>query len=234
MIFQNMSFKYSWRIYQNRILQSFIKHQVDNRVHIVAAPGSGKTTLGIELIRRVGKVSLILAPNVSIREQWVKRIKEGFLPPDFEYEKHITTDISNPKEITIVTYQALNSLMHDKTIVEGSEENEESSAEEIDKIISEKTIEKDEILKKLIDLNVGCICLDEAHHLTNEWWESLEKFVSHFKGIFKISLTATPPYDSNKEEWNRYITMCGPIDEEIFSLELVKEGSLCAHQDYLY
>lgn len=34
--------------------------------------------------------------------------------------------------------------------------------------------------------------------------------------------------------WNRYIDMCGEIDEEITVPELVKEGSLCPHQDYVY
>lgn len=34
--------------------------------------------------------------------------------------------------------------------------------------------------------------------------------------------------------WTRYIDMCGEIDEEITVPELVKEGSLCPHQDYVY
>lgn len=49
-----------------------------------------------------------------------------------------------------------------------------------------------------------------------------------------ISLTATPPYDSTPAQWKRYIDLCGPIDEEIFTPELVKENSLCPHQDYVY
>ena len=34
--------------------------------------------------------------------------------------------------------------------------------------------------------------------------------------------------------WTRYIDMCGEIDEEITVPELVKKGSLCPHQDYVY
>lgn len=30
------------------------------------------------------------------------------------------------------------------------------------------------------------------------------------------------------------MNMCGDIDEEITIPELVKEGSLCPHQDYVY
>ena len=49
----------------------------------------------------------------------------------------------------------------------------------------------------------------------------------------KIALTATPPYDVNPREWQRYIELCGPIDEEISVPELVRHGELCPHQDYI-
>ena len=49
-----------------------------------------------------------------------------------------------------------------------------------------------------------------------------------------ISLTATPPYDSEPELWERYIRMCGEIDQEITVPELVKEETLCPHQDFVY
>ena len=49
-----------------------------------------------------------------------------------------------------------------------------------------------------------------------------------------ISLTATPPYEGEPALWERYVAMCGEIDEEITVPELVKEGSLCPHQDYVY
>ena len=49
-----------------------------------------------------------------------------------------------------------------------------------------------------------------------------------------ISLTATPPYEGDPALWDRYIRMCGEIDEEITVPELVKEETLCPHQDYVY
>jgi hypothetical protein len=82
---------------------------------------------------------------------------------------------------------------------------------------------------------IKTICLDEAHHLKNEWQKALEKFISAFKGCIKIiSLTATLPYDSKNTEWSRYISICGEIDEEIFVPELVGQKTLCPHQDYIY
>ena len=81
---------------------------------------------------------------------------------------------------------------------------------------------------------IEILCLDECHHLRSEWWKALEEFKSKFNNIKTISLTATPPYDSTPAMWTRYMNMCGEIDEEITIPELVKEGSLCPHQDYVY
>ena len=48
-----LQFRGSWRDYQDRVLQNSQKYLADGKLHIVAAPGSGKTTLGIELLRRL-------------------------------------------------------------------------------------------------------------------------------------------------------------------------------------
>ena len=50
-----MRFSGSWRDYQQRVLDEFGELAADGRVHVVAAPGSGKTVLGLELVRRIGR-----------------------------------------------------------------------------------------------------------------------------------------------------------------------------------
>ena len=49
-----------------------------------------------------------------------------------------------------------------------------------------------------------------------------------------VGLTATPPYDVSYLEWQRYIELNGPVDAEISVPELVVEGDLCPHQDYVF
>ena len=49
-----------------------------------------------------------------------------------------------------------------------------------------------------------------------------------------LALTATPPYDAGYHEWKRYEQLCGPIDDLISIPELVKNGDLCPHQDFVY
>ena len=46
-----LNFKGTFRPYQRRILDYSNEYLKDNKIHIVAAPGSGKTTLGIFINR---------------------------------------------------------------------------------------------------------------------------------------------------------------------------------------
>ena len=228
-----LKFEGTWRTYQARVLEHAEEYVKDGKVHIVAAPGSGKTTLGIELIRRMNENVLILTPSVTIREQWVSRIAEGFLCEGNDPDALMSQNLKEPKPITVATYQALHSAM---VRFQGKlEEDGEGSGEDAKK---EDTEEVDFFGFNLVETmkanKIGLLCLDECHHLRSEWWKALEEFRKGCGDLKVIALTATPPYDSTPAMWNRYISMCGEIDEEITIPELVKEGSLCPHQDFVY
>ncbi|RGU95077.1 hypothetical protein DWW31_05925 [Clostridium sp. AF15-17LB] len=224
-----LEFKGKWRSYQERVLHHAEEYLSDDKVHIVAAPGSGKTTLGIELIRRLGNPCLILAPSITIRQQWLSRMEEGFLAEGEDAKEWFSNDIRNAKPITAITYQALYSCM--KQYVGRLEYAEDEGEEDTVEMVDYSDLDIYQIIRKA---QIRTLCLDEAHHLRSEWWKSLEAFLNHLPDVKLVSLTATPPYDSTPAQWKRYIDLCGPIDEEIFTPELVKEGSLCPHQDYVY
>lgn len=227
-MFEHLSFKGEWRKYQKRILEKSDTIMADGHIHLVAAPGSGKTTLGIEFIRRNSKPALILVPTVTIRQQWVDRIREAFLDDESLANEMISQNLKQPKTITVATYQALHSAINR---LEGDAEVEDTN----DVVENEHFDFKDvDIIALFKNASLGTLCLDECHHLRNEWWKSLEAFRKSFEDINVISLTATPPYEGDPALWERYVAMCGEIDEEITVPELVKEGSLCPHQDYVY
>ena len=223
-----LSFKGQWRQYQQRVLDKSESFMDDGKIHLVAAPGSGKTTLGIEFIRRFGNPTLILVPTVTIRQQWVDRIKQAFLSNANQAEQLISQDLKRPKMITVATYQALHSAMNQVVGDSLIEDTDDESQQE------HFNFQGFDIRKTFGDQDLGTLCLDECHHLRNEWWKSLESFHKAFPNIKMISLTATPPYEGEPALWERYISMCGEIDEEITVPELVKEGTLCPHQDYVY
>lgn len=214
-----LNFKGSWRQYQKQVLDRFQDYQADGHVHLVAAPGSGKTTIGIELIARFGNPALILVPTVTIREQWVDRIQTAFLEDGQRLSDLVSQNLKEMKALTIVTYQAFHSAMNQ---LQSQEDGEAEDFVGFD------------LLASLRAQKVATLCLDECHHLRNEWWKSLEAFRKQYGPLKLISLTATPPYDSEPELWERYVRMCGEIDQEITVPELVKEDTLCPHQDFVY
>ena len=225
-------FKGTWRKYQARVLQNAGRYLQDGKVHIVAAPGSGKTTLGIELMNRIGRPALVFAPTITIREQWVARIAESFLRDGLNPADYLSQDLKDLRLITISTYQSLHSAMNrykgkEVEKAEDTDDKAPNSEEEVD-------FSEYDLVAEVKRNHIGVLCLDECHHLRSEWWKALENFRTQCGNLQVIALTATPPYDSNKAMWDRYMSMCGEIDEEITIPELVKEGSLCPHQDFVY
>ncbi|RSC92725.1 DEAD/DEAH box helicase family protein [Tenacibaculum singaporense] len=201
-----LNFLFDWRPYQAKVLQNFSAHIQDDHFHIVAPPGSGKTILGIEIIKRIGKKTLILAPTLTIRNQWEDRL-QNFFTPDCNFTQ-ISFDIKQPSDITFSTYQGLHSFY--------------------------KSFEtKEDYYNFFKEHQIEVLLLDEAHHLKNEWWKCLYDLKEqHMQTV--VALTATPPYDSDNSEIQKYFKLCGEIDDEIVVPDLVKEHNLCPHQDLVF
>ena len=212
------------------MLDELQDHLTDRHLHVIAPPGSGKTVLGLEVAIRLNKPTLILAPTIAIRNQWIQRFCELFLQttltPDW-----ISRDIRNPKFMTVVTYQGLHAACNNWRIEEEEFDDEEENEENGNNISTNSELDK--IVSGLKSQNIKTIVVDEAHHLKNDWWQTLTKVKDQLDPII-VGLTATPPYDVTATEWQRYIDLNGPVDTEISVPELVIEGDLCPHQDYVH
>ncbi|MBK1894168.1 DEAD/DEAH box helicase family protein [Chryseobacterium sp. YIM B02567] len=217
---ENIKFKYSWRTYQKNFLNHLNEYLIDNHLHIIAPPGSGKTVLGLEVMLRLNKPTLIVAPTLAIRNQWVQRFCELFLEVE-DMPEWISTDLKNLGFVTVTTYQGIYSAFINSMDVD-KEQDEISSNFNVSKIV--KTLKKNKI---------EIFIFDEAHHLKKAWWKSLIELKHEVNPII-ISLTATPPFDVSALEWQRYIQLNGNIDVEISVPELMLEGDLCPHQDLVY
>ncbi|EHQ26775.1 DEAD/DEAH box helicase family protein [Mucilaginibacter paludis] len=227
---ENIKFKYSWRKYQQRVLDGLDQHLKNNHLHVIAPPGSGKTVLGIEVAIRINQPTLILAPTIAIRNQWIQKLCDLFLQtgmvPDW-----VSRDIRHPEFLTIVTYQGLHAACNDLKVEESETDIEEEITE--NEIGDSSNYNLENIIAGLKEKQIKTIVVDEAHHLKNEWWQTLIKIKNSIKPVI-IGLTATPPYDVTPNEWQRYLELNGPIDVEISVPELIIEGDLCPHQDYVY
>jgi len=236
-----MNFRKSWRLYQSRLLDHLDRYLANKRLHLVAAPGSGKTVLGLEVIRRVSQPTLVLAPTITIRDQWVDRLVELFLAPGSGRPEWVSTDLRNPTFLTVATYQALHAVCsgqpEEHAPLEAQENGASKSHVEIqtegdkENHVSRAQVEIPEFLRQAA---FKALVLDEAHHLRAEWWRVLTSFSDHLQQPTIVALTATPPYDVSPFEWQRYEELCGPVDAEVSVPELVQEGDLCPHQYYVY
>jgi superfamily II DNA or RNA helicase len=177
-----MTFRKTWRVYQSRLLDHLDGYLQNNRLHLVAAPGSGKTVLGLEVIRRVNQPTLVLAPTITIRDQWVDRLVDLFLPLGSSRPAWVSTELRSPAFLTIATYQALHAVCSG----EPEEQTQPIEAEE-------KGDSRNHELEPLgdgADANHGAqghvtlpeaftaekfraLVPDEAHHLRAEWWKTL-------------------------------------------------------------
>ncbi len=220
----HLKFRHTWRSEQQRVIRHILTYLDDKRLHLVAAPGAGKTLIGLEVFNQLQLKSLIISPTRLIRDQWLQRL-EFFLPQD-QKPSWCGTNLHTNQLLTSTTYQALFSL--DQSIIEGKVDVDNNDAGIDDQRLYQC------ISEWFAQHEIGLLILDEAHHLKAAWQKVLMKFINNSPQLIVVSLTATPPYDANATQWSRYQQLCGPVDELISIPELVKSGSLCPHQDYIW
>lgn len=101
-----LAFQYPFRKYQHMMLSRVEADPGDHRHHLVSPPGSGKTIVGLELIRRFGRPAVVFAPTSTIQQQW--RDKVGmFLPPGESVDGIVSTEPTRLSAINVFTYQLI-------------------------------------------------------------------------------------------------------------------------------
>ena len=104
-LFDELAFGGEWRRYQKAAIAAFERDRAAGRrrTHIVAPPGSGKTLVGVELVRRAGRRALVLAPNGAVQMQWPRAVRQ--FAPAAEVGRTAGAEPAFP--IACMTYQSL-------------------------------------------------------------------------------------------------------------------------------
>jgi len=105
--FATTRFPHQFRRCQQLALEVFQETQASERrqIHLVLPPGSGKTLLGLEIARRIGRPTLVLCPNTAIQSQWERQWR-GFQPAVVRS----SCEAAELAPLTILTYQAVSVL----------------------------------------------------------------------------------------------------------------------------
>jgi hypothetical protein len=78
----------------------------DRATYLVVPPGGGKTLIGLEAARRLGRPTVVLCPNTAIQAQWMAQWQASFGPDAVP----ATASRELPTPLTVLTYQALCTL----------------------------------------------------------------------------------------------------------------------------
>lgn len=109
-VFSRLAFRYPFRPSQEDILARIeeARRKGDHKFHIVAPPGSGKTIVGLELIRRLGRPAVVFVPNTALQLQWRERLRP-FLPEESDLEPGIIVSLEPERiaPINVFTYQII-------------------------------------------------------------------------------------------------------------------------------
>jgi superfamily II DNA or RNA helicase len=173
--------------------------------YLVVPPGGGKTLIGLEAARRIGRRALVLCPNTAIQAQWLGQWRASFATDGIDAT--VSRDLPTP--LTVLTYQAVyaDSAIHP-----------EGTA----------------LLSRLRECGPVTLILDECHHLLEVWGRVLREVAGRLDHPHLVGLTATPPHLMTADQAQLHRELFGEIDIEISVPSLVRDGRLAPYQELAY
>jgi hypothetical protein len=228
-----MAYGHPFRHYQQLALDAFerAREHGDRRIYLAMPPGSGKTLLGLEIARRVGRPALVLAPTTAIQAQWLE--EWGRFRPALVAA---SGDADEPAPLTALTYQALCVLDPG----EGATPEERrrrrtlvARGGERDEVLGLLHPNGRSIVDRLASIGPITLVLDECHHLLRLWGHLLEAVLATLGEVTTVvGLTATPPADLGAREAVLYRSLFGHgADFQLVTPAVVREGYLAPYQE---
>ncbi|MFB4315462.1 DEAD/DEAH box helicase family protein [Actinomadura sp. 21ATH] len=157
------------------------------RAWVVLPPGAGKTLVGLEAARRLGRRTVVLVPNTAIQNQWVAHWARC------GGEAGTDRGLSGP--VTVLTYQSLAVFDPDaETDEEGRQKRRRGG---LVRLLHDNGRALVEALHEAGPLT---LVLDECHHLLDVWGRLLAEILDGLPDARVVGLTATPPESLTPDE----------------------------------
>lgn len=229
----------------------------------MAPPGSGKTVVGLEVVRRVGEPALVLAPTTTIAHQWERALSL------FADVPHALVGPGGP--LHVFTYQSLcqttdpAGVLREGAIAQLVGERVELTAEEGEALSErlqsapspreardiqarvaslKRAMARDGDVAAVLSANaharldalvaggIGTVVLDECHHLASMWGYLVRALLVRMPdSVHVVGLTATSPAELDEEGAEIYRSLLGPVDLEIPTPAVVRDGHLAPYQE---
>jgi superfamily II DNA or RNA helicase len=190
--------------------------------YLVVPPGGGKTLIGLEAARRLGRRTLVLCPNTAIQAQWIAQWQQDFTPPP---RSRATASRDLPTPLTVLTYQAV------CTFDNGAAAERSLSDEQL---LDTLHPHGRALLAQLTAQGPWTLVLDECHHLLEIWGRLLAAIIARLTDPFVIGLTATPPSMMTADQKALHTELFGTVDLEVSAPALVRDGHLAPYQELAY
>ena len=208
----------------------------DRATYLVVPPGGGKTLIGLEAARRLGRPTVVLCPNTAIQAQWMAQWQASFGPDAVA----ATASRELPTPLTVLTYQALCTL---GAAGNGEEEagrvrvpgpRTRLGADGVEGVLSLLHPNGRALIARLQAGGPWTLVLDECHHLLELWGRLLQAVIGQLDKPRIVGLTATPPHLMTAEQAVLHRALFGRVDLEVSAPALVREGLLAPYQELAF
>ncbi|MDS1272100.1 DEAD/DEAH box helicase family protein [Lipingzhangella sp. LS1_29] len=193
----------------------------DRRAWVVLPPGSGKTLVGLEAARRLGRRTVVLTPNTAIQSQWIEHW-EFFTHPDGTSGTSAPTagaSRSLTDAVTVLTYQSL-------AVFSPDAETDEEGRDRTGSLRERLHPNGQQLVAALHDAGPLTLVLDECHHLLQVWGRLLAEILTEMPEAHVIGLTGTPGESLSATEHELVDTLFGPVIHGASIPALVRDGYL--------
>ncbi|WP_017618921.1 DEAD/DEAH box helicase family protein, partial [Nocardiopsis gilva] len=215
-----------FRPYQGEALDEVDARWADGhrRTWVVLPPGAGKTLVGLEAARRLGRRTVVFAPNTAIQGQWVSHW-HAFERPD-GCDAGTGRDLGH--QVTVLTYQSL-------AVFDPDTETDEEGRETTPATMKERLHANGAALvDALHSAGPLTVLLDECHHLLQAWGRLLDEVLAELDDAYVIGLTGTPAASLTASEHDLVDRLFGPPITGASIPALVRSGYLAPFAELAY
>lgn len=233
-----------FRRYQEQALAAVdrLREAGESRAYVVMPPGSGKTVVGLETARRLGRRTLVLTPNTAVQGQWLSQWQdfggEGAHPQPGSGGRLLKAGL------TVLTYQALS--VWDRTPDDEDEPDDTSPGIAERRRAAVRDPEGRDLLalmhprgRDLVEqaarTGPWTLVLDECHHLLETWGALVRALVRELgDDTWVLGLTATPAVELTARQRELHDELFGDCGFSVPTPAVVKEGELAPFQELVY